>query len=225
MDCFMGVILPTAFDFAPRGWMKCEGQVLQVSQYQALYSLIGTQYGGSGPTFQLPDLRARTMAGAGASADFPNLNVTQGQKFGAPVSSTNVAGTANATLTTANLPKHHHQVTVSGSGFSAESVLNATGNGPGSPAPSAGVALGASGTSGGGVANIYVSGATPGIAMQAQSVTTRIGGTTTATTTDAGVDPAPLQVPFNALVNLNVTQPSLGMNFIICIEGLYPNRN
>jgi microcystin-dependent protein len=225
MDCFIGVILPTAFNFAPVGWMKCEGQVLQRNQYMALFSLIGTQYGGSGDTFQLPDLRARTMVGAGSTPDFQNLTVTQGQKFGAPVVSANLAGMSNVSLSAANLPKHNHEVTVSGSSFTAESVLNATGNGPGVPAPAPGVALGASGTSGGGVANIYVSGATPSVAMQAQSVTTKIGGSATVTTTDAGVTPTPLQVPFNIPLNINPTPPSLGMNFIICVQGLYPTRN
>lgn len=57
MDFYIGTILLFAFPFAPMGWMSCEGQILQVSQNSALYSLIGNTYGGTSPTtFALPNL-------------------------------------------------------------------------------------------------------------------------------------------------------------------------
>ncbi|MGZ0039569.1 phage tail protein [Paenibacillus ottowii] len=55
---YVGEITLYPYTFAPRGWLKCEGQLLPVSQYQALYSLLGTNFGGDGVrTFALPDLR------------------------------------------------------------------------------------------------------------------------------------------------------------------------
>lgn len=67
-DFYIGTILPWAMDFAPQGWALCQGQSLQISQYQALYSLIGVKYGGNGTTtFNLPDLRGRFPVGMGGT--------------------------------------------------------------------------------------------------------------------------------------------------------------
>jgi microcystin-dependent protein len=70
-----------AGNFAPRGWAFCDGQLLSISQNTALFSIIGTTYGGDGrTTMGLPDLRARTPVGAGRG---PGLaNVLLGQKLG-----------------------------------------------------------------------------------------------------------------------------------------------
>ncbi len=58
MEPLIGQVQAFAFDFAPRGWAKCEGQILAIQDYQALFSLLGTTYGGDGrTTFALPDLR------------------------------------------------------------------------------------------------------------------------------------------------------------------------
>ncbi len=64
------------FNFAPKGWMKCEGQLLQISQYTALFSLLGNQYGGNGQTtFALPDLRGRVVMGDGQGPALSNRTV------------------------------------------------------------------------------------------------------------------------------------------------------
>ncbi|MGM3151331.1 phage tail protein, partial [Escherichia coli] len=61
---FLGQIMPVAFNFAPRSFAFCNGQVLPIAQNQALFSLLGVTYGGNGTTnFQLPDLRSRTPRG------------------------------------------------------------------------------------------------------------------------------------------------------------------
>ena len=89
---FMGEIKIVSFNFAPQGWALCNGQTLPINQNQALFSLLGTQYGGNGQTtFGLPDLRGRVpvMQGAG---------VTLGQKFGEYAH----------TLTISELPTHTH---------------------------------------------------------------------------------------------------------------------
>ena len=66
MEPFLGQIQAFGFNFAPRGWAKCEGQLLAISQNTALFSLLGTTYGGDGrTTFGLPDLRGRVIISPG----------------------------------------------------------------------------------------------------------------------------------------------------------------
>ena len=73
---FLGMIAIFPFNFAPRGWAFCNGQLLPISQNQALFSLLGTTYGGNGvQTFALPDLRGRTPVDAG-------LGYVQGEQAG-----------------------------------------------------------------------------------------------------------------------------------------------
>ena len=87
---FLAEIKLVGFNFAPRGWAFCNGQVLPINQNQSLYSLLGTTYGGDGrSSFALPDLRGRTAMHKGAA-------VTLGQR----------AGTENETLTIAEIPNH-----------------------------------------------------------------------------------------------------------------------
>ena len=63
---FIAEIRMVAFDFAPRGWALCNGQLLPINQNQALFSILGTTYGGNGTTnFALPDLRGRSPVNAG----------------------------------------------------------------------------------------------------------------------------------------------------------------
>lgn len=93
-DAFLGEIRMFAGSFAPTGWMFCEGQTLQVSQNAALFSLLGTTYGGNGQTtFQLPDLRGRVPVGVNQTS--PGI---------APVVQGEVFGSNNVTLTPNNLP-------------------------------------------------------------------------------------------------------------------------
>jgi microcystin-dependent protein len=94
---FIGQIATFGFTFAPRGWANCAGQTIGINQYQALFSLIGTRFGGNGVTnFQLPDLRGRTPLGTGTYSD--GTNYALGQQ----------AGTENVTLQPGNLPVHNH---------------------------------------------------------------------------------------------------------------------
>jgi microcystin-dependent protein len=84
-------------NFAPRGWALCDGQILSIAQNTALFSLLGTTYGGNGTTnFALPDLRGRVAVHAGAG---PGLS---------PVSLGERGGSATQTLLVANLPVHNH---------------------------------------------------------------------------------------------------------------------
>ncbi len=98
-EAYLGDIKLTAINFNQRNWTSCEGQLLPISQNQALFSLLGTQYGGDGrTTFGLPDLRGRVPIGQGNG---PGLsNYFQG----------NQGGLETTTLSTSNLPPHNHPV-------------------------------------------------------------------------------------------------------------------
>lgn len=96
---FIGEIRMFGGNFAPRDWAFCNGQLLSIAQYQALFTLIGTTYGGNGTTtFALPNLQSRIAVGEGAG---PGLTPRQiGQ----------VGGTETVTLTQAQMPAHNHMV-------------------------------------------------------------------------------------------------------------------
>ncbi len=100
MEPFIGQITIFAGNFAPRGWAYCAGQLLPISQNQALFSILGTTYGGDGrTTFALPDLRGRTPRGSEGNSSGPGLPAVQlGEKGGA----------INRTLTVQQMPSHNH---------------------------------------------------------------------------------------------------------------------
>lgn len=106
---FLAEIRMVAFPYAPKGWALCNGQLLPINQNQALFSILGTIYGGNGQTtFALPDLRGRSPV-------HPGSQVSLGQ----------VGGEENHTLTVAEIPAHTHQA--AGDANSA-SVASPTGN-------------------------------------------------------------------------------------------------
>jgi microcystin-dependent protein len=93
---YVGQVQATAATYCPKGTLEANGQVLQISSYQVLFSLLGVTYGGDGSkTFALPDLRGRVTAGQGSGPGLPPLK--QGQQFGAP----------STTLTVANIAHSH----------------------------------------------------------------------------------------------------------------------
>lgn len=99
-DPFLGEIKMVGFNFAPRGYATCQGQILSIAQNSALFALFGVMYGGNGTTtFGLPNYQGRSPVGMGAG---PGLQpITQGE----------AAGVENVTLLTANLPMHTHPAT------------------------------------------------------------------------------------------------------------------
>lgn len=95
---FLAEIRIVGFNFAPRGWGACDGQVLPINQNQSLYSLLGTLYGGDGrTTFALPDLRGRTPIHVGRS-DGSGSEHREGEK----------AGQETHTLSQGEMPDHAH---------------------------------------------------------------------------------------------------------------------
>lgn len=108
---FLAEVRIVGFNFAPRGWAFCDGQILPINQNQSLYSLLGTTYGGDGRTsFALPDLRGRTPIHVGSSNG--GALHTEGQK----------SGEETHTLSAAEMPQHDH-------------ILNATNDAANQPSP------------------------------------------------------------------------------------------
>ena len=105
MEPFIGQVMMFGGNFAPRGWAFCDGQLLSIQGNEALFSILGTTYGGDGRTnFGLPDLRGRAPVHAGGGAG-PGLTPRRlGDRGGAE----------SVTLTSAEMPAHSHDVNCAG---------------------------------------------------------------------------------------------------------------
>ena len=182
MEAFIGTVLPWAPNFAPRGWAFCNGQLLAISQYSAVFALLGTAYGGNGTTnFALPNLQGRVPVGAGQSPGTSTYVLGQ------------MSGSETVTLTAAQMPQHTHTL-----GASNTASANLT------QAPPAGWTLGAADSYAGRVASpVQMYNAAP-VTAPVQSAPTSVAGNST---------PTP------------VIQPYLVLNYIICLEGIFPSRN
>lgn len=101
---FLGQIMLVPYNFAPYGWAFCDGSLLAISQYTALFSLLGTTYGGNGTTnFALPNLQGNVIVGSGQG---PGLSLYDLGEAG---------GTSSVTLLTTEIPSHTHAVPASAS--------------------------------------------------------------------------------------------------------------
>ncbi|MCB0517741.1 MAG: phage tail protein [Lewinellaceae bacterium] len=171
MEGMISEIRLWAANFEPRGWMFCKGQILSIAQNTALFSLLGTTYGGDGhTTFALPDLRSRVPVGEGQGPGLSQVHLGE------------TKGSELTTLLLNNLPMHSHQVKVS---------------------------------------NKFAGGDHPaGRYLGASAADKGFYDTTSDNSTMAPdmIAPAGGSQPFNNL------QPSLGLNFIICVQGYFPSR-
>lgn len=178
MDGTIGYIKMFAGNFAPKNWAFCQGQTLAISSNTALFSILGTTYGGNGTTtFQLPDLQDRVPIGAGAGPGLSNISL--GEK----------GGNNTATLGLQNLPAHSHsmsnaQIRVNSVSDSSSPVNAVIGSSP----------------------SAFAEGFGNGQFLATGSLT----GTTDAS--GAG-QPIGLQNPY------------LGMNYVVCLYGVFPQRN
>lgn len=155
-NCTTSEIRIFATGFCPRGFAPLQGKMMQISQYQALYSLLGVQYGGDGHTsFALPDMRGRAIVGAGSTPAMGNFKPGQtgGQEYQA--------------LTEANLPLHDHDIDVTVNGR-----LRAH-DGPGDTNNPNGAYLAGSGST-----KVYIKNIGSGVAMARDSVQGRAKGQT-----------------------------------------------
>lgn len=180
MEGVMAVVSIVAYDFAPKYWASCNGQLMPIAQNQALFSLLGTTYGGNGiNTFALPDLRSRTQVGTGTGAGLSNYTLGE------------LSGTENCTLNVLNLPPHAHNgnITITPKGGNSQDDLTPTSNFPGV------------------IPNGYAATPTASTVMQGPNIiSTTIGAA------GAG-QPFPLSAPYTVL------------NYIICLNGIFPSRN
>ena len=99
---FVGQVIAVGFNFAPPGWLPCDGSVVPISEYEVLFTLLVTTYGGNGSTtFGLPDLRGRSPVNAGQGNGLSNHVLGQ------------IAGTENVTLTGSQIGGHSHALMAS----------------------------------------------------------------------------------------------------------------
>lgn len=206
-DPYLGEIRNFGFNFAPVGWLQCQGQLLPISQYNALFALLGITYGGNGTqTFGLPDLRGRVPVGAGTGAGL--APITQGQ----------VGGQNSVTINSMQLPAHTHAATFTPSGGGGTPTVNVSVV-AGSGAAVAGTTtpfLAASTSAGTAHASLYASSANGstqtlgGVSASISGVPT--GGGTVAVALTGGNLPIPTEPPF------------LGSNWCIATEGIFPSR-
>ena len=148
---YVGEILLVPYNFPPTGWSFCDGSILPISQNTALFSLLGTTYGGDGiQTFALPDLRGRSPIASGQGPGLQNYDLGQ------------QGGEEAVTLTLSQMPNHTHQVAANssianspsptGNIWAAQSLLNIYGSANANGA-AVGMASGTVGMTGGGQAH------------------------------------------------------------------------
>jgi microcystin-dependent protein len=172
-----------AGNFSPRGWQFCNGQLLPIAQWTAVFALVGTTYGGNGQTtFGLPDFRGRIARGAQFSTG-PGLS---------PVDLGEMSGTQSVTLLTTNLPAHNHALT--------------------------------------GTVNVQVNNDNGGLDADANGKRFAATGAIFTALTGDLVSMAPAQSSLAVGNNggnqpLSNRSPYLGMNFILCVEGIFPSRD
>lgn len=179
MEGYIAEIRLFAGTFAPKNWAYCAGQILAIAQNSALFSLLGTTYGGNGvQTFGLPDLRGRTAIGAG------NGNGLTPRSLGES------GGENNHTLLINEMTAHSHPTT-----------NNASTAAPAGSDPS----------------GAY-------LASSSRSVTMPNIYATTEANVQMGLNSVVLD-PAGGNQSHSNMQPYLGMNYIICLYGIYPSRN
>lgn len=172
MEAFIASIILFGGNFAPRGWAFCQGQLLPIAQYSALFTILGTTYGGDGQTtFALPDLRGRVPIHPGQGPGLSNRSL--GER----------GGSETITLNVSQMPAHNHTL----------NAVTETGT-VGAPA---GASLAATG---------------------ALDPEYRIGGT------GVGMAASSIGVAGGSQPHTNM-QPYLALNYIICLEGLYPSQS
>lgn len=198
MEGTIGEIRMFAGNYAPMYWAVCDGSAYSIAEYTPLFAIIGTIYGGDGTqTFKLPDLRGRVAVGTGAG---PGLS---------PIDEGEMAGSAGVTLLTSQLPGHTHQAVIGG----GTATLNASAANATVSTPTTGVSLAAPGTGSGRSfsATFGYDPSSPTVSLSTGSIS--MTGVAVANNASGGSQPH------------NNMMPYLGVNFIICVEGIFPSRN
>ena len=237
MDPILGSVMLCPYTFAPQGWMFCNGQTLNIQTNAALYALIGIQFGGDGQTtFNLPDLRGRIPVAVNNTVapdrivtapvnaqGVPTRQGVVGDTLGANVRLVS-SGPAGFTLTEANLPTHTHAATVSSGSSTVDVTLTASLDEATDPAPTAGGYLATAASSGTSVTNMYLPalGASGSVALAKASGQVSFSPSVTNASTGGG---QPVITPITLTAQSAPTPPFLAMQYIIAVEGVFPQRN
>lgn len=209
MDPLIGEVCMFAYDFCPVGYIEASGQTLPINQYQALYSLIGTRFGGNGTTsFVLPDLRGRAMIGRG----IPNGDSTNYQVG-------SFYGNFATQLTTAQLPAHSHTATLTAGSQTITASLPVS--------TLAGTLSALNNGDTGYLATLAGSYSGRSVTLTGPYTTTApVAGSTaslpvTASVSGGSVSVAPTPV---STVKVPTVTPSVAMTACIAAQGIYPER-
>jgi microcystin-dependent protein len=199
MEAYLSMITAYGCNFVIRNWGVCNGGLIAISQNNALYALLGTNFGGDGrTTFALPDLRGRSPVGEGQG---PGLSLIRlGEK----------AGREDVTLTQTNLPSHFHGVALTGQAGPVSGDLKVSGDSANTGDPDG---------------NYLGVGAGP-----IQAFTTSLSSPPGAQPDVVEIPAQPVQVTGQTNVSggsqpFNIRNPYLGLNYQICMYGLFPPRN
>ncbi|QJE98144.1 phage tail protein [Luteolibacter luteus] len=192
---FIGEIKMFAGNFAPRGYMMCNGQILSIAQNTALFSILGTTYGGNGQTtFALPNLQSRVPIHAGQG---PGLSLyVLGE----------MAGTETVTMTQAQMPAHTHVAVVTPGGGNNTISLPCSTNPGDSDSPAGRIPA---------ISSAGEEQYTDATSANAQTAPVTVNVSTPTVTN--GISGSNLPVP--------ILQPFLAINYIIAINGIFPSRN
>jgi microcystin-dependent protein len=204
-DPILGEVTIFAGNFNPAYWAYCQGQTLQIVQYSALYSLLGTIYGGDGrTTFGLPDLRDRCVVGYGTADVNTGRSARNFGEYG---------GTETVTLTSAQMPAHIHTATnvVSGA-ITVTSTLKCLDGTAASGTPESNVFAQQTTTDN---ANKVYKSATADTSMHASSISSTATHNLAVATT--------VGVTGSSAAHNNM-QPWLCLGYIIALNGIYPTR-
>lgn len=226
MDVYIGTIMPAAFNFAPQGWLPCDGRLLPIADYTALFGTIGFSYGGDGKeNFALPDLRGRVQVGSSLSSPpADRLALTTAQLAGKPTVNATASGTIGFVLGANNLPGHTHQVDIAAQDLVATSTMHVSKTN-GQAVPVTGAALSAGAATAGGQATIYAPATAPDIPLQANTVQTTLAPVNVTSDSTGSNAVSPVVAAVGASATFSTLQPSVGLNFIICYGGIFPVRS
>lgn len=200
MEPFIGQILMFGGNFAPRGWALCDGQLLEISQYTALFSLLGTTYGGDGrTTFALPDFRGRAPIHAGTG---PGLTT---RKLGER------SGEENVILNALEIPSHTHPATFAATPSSIAISASSSQGTESAPGSNGATTLAATTSDGRSPGQALYNNEQPNVNLNTGLQT---GITGTVTVGNAGGNQSHDNM-----------QPYLTVNYIIALTGMYPPRS
>ncbi|MCC6372033.1 MAG: tail fiber protein [Bacteroidia bacterium] len=216
MEPLMGEIKLFPGNFAPEGWYTCEGQTLSISQNTALYSILGTTYGGDGmTTFKLPDLRgAFPTQCTNAGGAHPGGNYQFGE----------IGGNQNVTPTVVNFPPHTHTI-LKGAGTNLTGSLAISSSLQASNVPTGATEVPANGNTLSAVEDVGGIGTSPGI-YNTTALNTSINGATSVVSNTLNFDPSGLTItPAGGGSAPIATVPNfVAMQYLIAYEGIYPSR-